>query len=125
MNIAIIGVGSNISPQANIGKARDILSVEQTFIGESRFITTTPIGYTDQPDFINGAFKVGTDLTQGEFVTYLKEIEQRLGRKKNAIKYGPRIIDLDLVVWNGIVVDPDYYTRDFLQQSVDETGLNG
>jgi 7,8-dihydro-6-hydroxymethylpterin-pyrophosphokinase len=43
-----------------------------------------------------------------------------MGRDRTAPKFGPRNIDLDIVVWNGEIVDNDYYTRDFLQKSVDE-----
>jgi 2-amino-4-hydroxy-6-hydroxymethyldihydropteridine diphosphokinase len=43
-----------------------------------------------------------------------------MGRDRTIPKFGPRNIDLDIVVWNGTIVDEDYYTRDFLQKSVAE-----
>jgi 7,8-dihydro-6-hydroxymethylpterin-pyrophosphokinase len=43
-----------------------------------------------------------------------------MGRDRTGPKFGPRCIDLDIVVWNGEIVDEDYYTRDFLQKSVAE-----
>ena len=47
----------------------------------------------------------------------LTEIEKRMGRKKSNIKYGPRTIDLDIVVFNNKVLDKDFYQRDFLKNS--------
>jgi len=43
-----------------------------------------------------------------------------MGRDRTVAKFGPRCIDLDIAVWNGEIVDKDYYTRDFLKKSVDE-----
>ena len=120
MNTAVVGVGSNIDPHRNIKKAEDILSREQKLINRSSFIVTPPIGYEDQDDFLNGAFLVSTKMGFREFISYLKDVETRLGRMKDANKYGPRIIDLDLIVWNNEVVNDDYYTRDFVKKAVHE-----
>lgn len=120
MNKAVIGVGSNIDPEKNIKKTRSIFKKEQSLIRESSLVVTKPIGYTDQPDFINGAFLIETKLSFKELATYLKEVENRLGRIRTANKYGPRTIDLDIVVWNGMIVDDDYYKRDYLKNSVHE-----
>ena len=48
----------------------------------------------------------------------LKAIEVKLGRQPGKHRYGPRTIDLDLVVWNGEVIDQDLYTRDYLREAV-------
>jgi 2-amino-4-hydroxy-6-hydroxymethyldihydropteridine diphosphokinase len=114
----VIGVGSNIEPERNIARARDILAAEHDLLSESTLVRTAPIGYADQPDFLNGAILVRTRLDRRRFVASLKNIESRLGRIRTANKYGPRTIDLDLVVWNGTIVDDDYAARDFLRKSV-------
>ena len=120
MNIAIIGVGSNIHPELNIREAIRILGEIITVVKCSEMVRTAPIGLIDQPDFINGAVKILTSLEKEVLLQVLKKTEDRLGRDRAVSKYGPRTIDLDLVVWNGEITDPDYYSRPFLQRSVEE-----
>ncbi len=120
MNTAVVGVGSNIEPQRNIRRAEEIISREQKLLKKSSFRVTPPLGMADQDDFLNGAFLVSTRMSYAEFRGYLKNVETRLGRAGNADKYGPRTIDLDLIVWNDEVVNDDYYTRDFVREAVGE-----
>ncbi len=120
MNTCIIGIGSNIDADSNIPKMLEVLKNQVDLVKISALIRTKPLGVTDQPDFTNGAVKIRTDLDQPELISLLKEIEDQLGRDRTVPKFGPRCIDLDVVVWNGEIVDEDYYTRDFLQKSVDE-----
>ncbi len=117
-NTAVVSVGSNISPELNIRKARGILSVEQIFFAESSMVRTRPRGFAEQPDFINGAFLIGTELDFGKLKLYLKEIESRLGRVRGDNPDGSRTIDLDLVVFNGKVVDDDFHRYDFVRKAV-------
>ncbi|MGB7568436.1 MAG: 2-amino-4-hydroxy-6-hydroxymethyldihydropteridine diphosphokinase [Chitinivibrionales bacterium] len=120
MNTAVIGVGSNINAPKNIALAKEALSREQRLDKESAFITTSPIGFSDQPDFMNGAFLVSTELSIDEFKDYLKGLEDRLGRVRTGNKFGPRAIDLDVVAWNGKIVNKDFYERDFVRNAVME-----
>lgn len=120
MNIAAVGVGSNIDAALNIAGARELLSGEHTLLKESAFLVTTPIGNYRQPDFLNGAFLVATQLDRDEFTAYLKKLEYRLGRVREADKYGPRTIDLDIVVWNGKIVHRDFHARKFVKNAVVE-----
>lgn len=108
LHYAIVSVGSNIDPEQNLQHARDLLMQEVDFRGESAVIQTEPDGYQNQPDFLNGAYLIGTDLPFDEFNQYLKGVENRLGRIKGPIKSGPRCIDLDIIVWDGNVVHNDY-----------------
>lgn len=123
MNSCIVGVGSNIDAEENIARMLSVLKEEVAVLGVSSLIKTKPIGITDQAEFTNGAVKVKTELSQNEFRQYLKKLEDRLGRDRNQPKFGPRCIDLDIVIWNDKVVDEDYYTRDFLRASVAELGF--
>jgi 2-amino-4-hydroxy-6-hydroxymethyldihydropteridine diphosphokinase len=120
MNTAIIGIGSNIEPEKNIREAVKLLENSVTVVKLSEIVRTTPIGITDQPDFLNGAVKIITNFSLSELWIILKKTEDQLGRDRTQPKYGPRTIDLDLVVWNSEITDPDYYTRSFLRQLVDE-----
>ena len=120
MNEVVIGIGSNIDAEFNIEKALEILGILVRIEKVSSFIKTKPVGITDQPDFTNGAVKVKTDYGAKELKKKLKGIEDQLGLDRSAAKFGPRCIDLDIIVWNGEIVDRDYYTRDFLRQNVSE-----
>lgn len=119
-NTAIIGIGSNIDPEANIARMLKILGEEVKIQKVSSLLRTKPIGFENQPDFMNGAVKIETSLMLEELNQTLKAIEQKLGRTWVGHKFGPRTIDLDIVVWNGEIVDADYYSREFLQISVRE-----
>lgn len=120
MNSVIIGIGSNIDAEHNIPKMLDILKMNVEVVKVSAMLKTKPIGIEDQPDFINGAVKIKTILELDELTKLLKSIEDKMGRDRTSPKFGPRNIDLDIATWNGEIVDKDYYTRDFLQKSVDE-----
>jgi 2-amino-4-hydroxy-6-hydroxymethyldihydropteridine diphosphokinase len=120
MNRAVVGVGSNIDPVRSIRTARDILAGELNVVAESRFVTTKAIDRPDHPDFVNGVWVVETRLDQLALEQYLKEVEARMGRRRTADKYAPRTIDLDIVAWNGHIVDGDYHERDFLWRAARE-----
>lgn len=116
MNLVVIGVGSNIDPALHLDQAREALSREHVFLAESSRRITKPIGFAEQPDFLNAVFLVKTSQPIKEFKFYLKQLEDRLGRVRTANKFGPRTMDLDVVVWNGKVMDPDFYTRKFIKE---------
>lgn len=120
MNTVIIGIGSNIDADSNISRMLEILQTKVNVAQVSSFLVTKPIGIKDQPDYTNGAVKVETESNQDELRKLLKSIEDEMGRDRSIPKFGPRNIDLDIVVWNGEIVDKDYYTRDFLQKSVEQ-----
>jgi 2-amino-4-hydroxy-6-hydroxymethyldihydropteridine diphosphokinase len=76
------------------------------------------MGLEDQTDFMNGALLMVTELDLKKLRFQLKRIEHDLGRPSGSLKYGPRTIDLDILVWNGTVVEDDFYERDFIRKSV-------
>ncbi len=120
MNKVIVGVGSNIDPLKNIELSRKKLAKIAKLLRSSKFIKTKPIGFANQPDFYNGAFLIETDKEMSEFKKMLKVIENELGRKRTSNKYGPRTIDLDILVWNGKITDEEVHKRDFLKQFIKE-----
>lgn len=124
MNTCIIGIGSNIDAEKNIPQAIRILTHDVHVLQTSTMLKTKPIGFTDQHDFTNGAVKIETKWSLKELNKYLKKVEDQLGRDRSQIKFGPRTIDLDIMVWNDKIVDQDYYTRDFLRQSAAELGFH-
>ena len=120
MNDCIIGIGSNIDPENNIQKSLTFLEQEVEIIAISSWVKTAPIGIINQNDFINGAVRIRTTLSQDNLINYLKKLENKLGRDRSLPKFGPRTIDLDIVIWNNIILDKDYYTRNFIKNAVDE-----
>lgn len=120
----LISLGSNIDPEHYIDRALTILSQECQLLARSAAIRTTPVGYQHQPDFLNAALLVSTSLEREAFRAYLKEVEDRLGRVRGAIKSGPRTMDLDMVAWDGEVIDQGYYQYDYVKVPVDEVLAN-
>ncbi len=118
MNLAVIGVGSNIEPRINVPRARERIAERHFIVAESPLVETSPVGYADQPDFTNGALLLETRADRERLKADLKAIETLLGRRPGLNRHGPRTIDLDIVVWNGAVIDPDLYTRDYLRHAV-------
>ena len=116
----VIGLGSNIDPEANLEQA--VLELKSRFkvSKRSQWTRTKPIGIQDQPDFYNGALLMETELEQQSLKKELKRIEDLLGRDRSLPKFGPRTIDLDILICNKKVIDEDFYKRDFLRKGVEE-----
>lgn len=123
MNDCIIGIGSNIDADKNIPEMLKLLATDVKIIQVSQMIQTKPIGITEQPDYTNGAVRIHTEMDRKALSSYLKKLEDQMGRDRSQKKFGPRNIDLDILIWNNTVVDPDYYTRDFLRNSAAELGF--
>ena len=120
MNRAVIGLGSNIDPEENIGKARGAIASEFKIISSSSFVETEPIGYKEQRNFINGALLIETDMDVQGLKSRLRTLESDMGRVRTDNRDGPRTIDLDILVWNGEVVDGEVYERNFLKTFIGE-----
>ena len=120
VNRAVIGLGSNINAEENIRRAKEAIAGEFMLIKSSSFVETEPVGFKEQDRFINGALLIETELDAGRSESWLKVLETELGRVKTDNKYGPRSIDLDILVWNGEVVDEEVYEREFLRTSINE-----
>lgn len=118
MNQAIVSVGSNISPERHVDQARSFFIQKGWFKKASSFVKTKPLGYLNQDDFLNGAFWLETPLSRIDLDKQLKKLEKQMGRVPTDNKNGPRCIDLDIVVWNGDIVDNDVYQRSFLRNSI-------
>jgi len=110
MITAYVGLGSNIGDRsANILRALDILSQTDGLrvCAVSSLYETEPEGYEDQDWFVNAAARIETDLTPSELLGVFKEIERTIGRKES-VRWGPRVIDLDLLLYDQLCFDsPD------------------
>jgi 2-amino-4-hydroxy-6-hydroxymethyldihydropteridine diphosphokinase len=110
MPLAAIALGSNLasefgSPAANLREAIRRVAALGQVQAVSRFIETEPVGYTDQPNFLNAALLLDTELEPLELMRGLLAIEREMGRDRAlAAPKGPRIIDLDLLLLDDVVV---------------------
>ncbi len=107
MTRAFVGVGANLGHrQATIERAIDLLRAQLDVVAISTLRETAPWGYTDQPPFLNGALEVQTELSARALLDVLLGVEQELGRvREGGPRYGPRTIDLDLLVFGEELVD--------------------
>lgn len=108
MHTVYLGIGSNLgSREENCNNAIKLLSEQNVKItSQSSMIETKPWGVEDQPDFINMAIEAETSLEPDQFLALLKTIEERMGRQP-AGKWGPRIIDLDILLYDDLVLETD------------------
>jgi 2-amino-4-hydroxy-6-hydroxymethyldihydropteridine diphosphokinase len=107
--IAYIGLGANLGErEATIAEAlRRLDGDEQTSVLSSTLpIETEPVGYEDQPRFLNAAAKLSTTRSPRELLELLLATERDLGRVRGeGPRYGPRTIDLDLLLYGNETID--------------------
>lgn len=107
-HIAFISVGSNIGDKLqNCRKGIAALAAGGRSIlrGQSHFYRTEPVDYSDQDWFVNAVVKIETDNEPAVLFRELKTIEKEAGRKKNAIRFGPRILDLDILLYDRLILE--------------------
>jgi 2-amino-4-hydroxy-6-hydroxymethyldihydropteridine diphosphokinase len=125
MTTAFVGLGSNL------GDRERLLRDAAELIGATRLSTiieTEPWGHEDQPLFLNAVAEVETALEPQPFLTYLLDVERRLGRERVGPRWGARTIDLDLLLYGdetidepGLVVPHPHLTgRDFVLKPLAE-----
>jgi 2-amino-4-hydroxy-6-hydroxymethyldihydropteridine diphosphokinase len=104
---AFIGIGSNLGDrEQNLARAIELLSAEDgiDIAAVSEIRETEPVGPVSQGPFLNGAVRIETDLGPRELLERLLAVEQRLGRVRRE-RFGPRTIDLDLLLYGDEAVD--------------------
>jgi 2-amino-4-hydroxy-6-hydroxymethyldihydropteridine diphosphokinase len=110
MPLAAIALGSNLpSPwgdrAANLREATTRIAALGDIRAISSFYETAPVGFADQPNFLNAALLLATELPPLELMRALLAIELAMGRDRTtAIAKGPRIIDLDLLMMDDVVL---------------------
>ena len=107
-NTAIIAIGSNMGDKMGNSR-RGIAALEApgelTLVSQSDFYLTEPVGYADQPWFVNCAVMVKTGLVPGDLLQFLKKREHDLGRRGCGIRNGPRVLDFDIIFYNDWVIE--------------------
>ena len=108
MTRAYVGLGANLGPkEVTILRAVELLgAVDGIEVLElSQLRETEPVGVADQPAFANGAVALETSLSPWELLDVMLRVEQELGRVRDVERWGPRTIDLDLLVYGDLVLD--------------------
>jgi 2-amino-4-hydroxy-6-hydroxymethyldihydropteridine diphosphokinase len=109
---AYVGLGSNLGdPAAQIAAAFDALAVlpSTTLVARSRLYRSAAWGPIDQPDYINAVAALDTCLAPEALMASLLAIERAAGRVRDA-RWGPRLIDLDLLLHGDCALDSDTLT---------------
>ncbi|MCH8159102.1 MAG: 2-amino-4-hydroxy-6-hydroxymethyldihydropteridine diphosphokinase [Proteobacteria bacterium] len=110
---AYVGLGSNLdSPVRQLESAFELLAKipRSRLVQRSALYRSAPLGGVEQPDFVNAVATMLTQLTAGELLLELQRIEQARGRERGAVRWGPRILDLDLLVYSNQEIDEDQLT---------------
>lgn len=107
-----LSMGSNLGDRAeHLRRALEAVAAlpGTQLVAQSSLHETAPWGVTDQPSFLNLAAEIGTALGPLELLNAVKAIELRLGRTQGP-QWGPRVIDIDLVLWQDTVMETDALT---------------
>jgi len=100
--ITYIALGTNLGNRSeNLARARESLAEHVRIVKSSSIYETIPWGVADQPLFLNQVIEGETELNALELLRFLKQIEQEMGRKES-IRYGPRLIDLDVLLYGDL-----------------------
>ena len=105
---AYVGLGSNLGgPAGQLEAAIDRLgdAPKTRLVARSHLYRSAPFGGVEQPDFVNAAAAVLTRLTARELLGELQAIERAHGRERDGVRWGPRVLDLDLLVFGNDSID--------------------
>lgn len=104
----LVGLGSNLdSPARQIDTAFEMLGSlpESELLSRSSLYRSAPLGGVEQPDFFNAAASMTTTLGVRDFLEQLQGVERARGREPGGARWGPRILDLDLLAYDGLTID--------------------
>ena len=107
MTLAAVALGSNMDePERQVSRGFDEIAAlpDTRLVARSRLYRTAPVGYVDQPDFVNACALVDTRLAPRALLDELLALEKRHGRVRE-IPNGPRTLDLDIVLYGDRVID--------------------
>ena len=125
MAITYICLGSNLGrKKANIRRAVKLLNKNKDIkiLKISSLYETEPVGYVKQDWFVNSCLKAETNLSPRQLLKTLKDIEKKLKRKKKFIRWGPRTLDMDILLYNNlrlktkdlVIPHPEMHKRTFV-----------
>lgn len=128
-----VGVGSNIDPLTHIPRALELLAEQLTITAISGFYQSPAAERPEQDDYRNGVVRIESPLSPNALkYDVLRVVEERMGRRRSADKFAPRVIDLDLLLYDDIVLDektiklpdPDIRRRAYISVPLHELAPN-
>jgi len=105
---AFISVGSNLGDKlAQCRRGVDALAAggDIRITGRSRMYRTEPVDVADQEWFVNGVIRVETGLGPFELLARLQSLQRQAGRAEGGVRFGPRVLDLDILLYDRLVMD--------------------
>ena len=113
MTLAYIAIGSNLaSPLEQVNAAVEALGEipQSRIVAVSSFYRTPPLGPQDQPDYLNAAVVLETELDPEALLDNTQRIELQQGRVRKAERWGPRTLDLDIMLFGDAVINSERLT---------------
>ena len=110
---AYVGLGANLGDlETTLRRALELIDgrpgIRVSAVSTLR--ETDPVGYLDQPRFLNGAARLETDLPPRALLDALLDVERELGRERTGPRFGPRTVDLDLLLYGELELEEDGLT---------------
>jgi 2-amino-4-hydroxy-6-hydroxymethyldihydropteridine diphosphokinase len=105
---AYVGLGANLDePADHVRRAfEDLAALSNIHLtARSPLYKSAPLGPADQPDYINAVAALETQLAPLELLAELRDIEAQHGRRRDGVRWGPRVLDLDLLLYGDLVLD--------------------
>lgn len=128
-NKIFIGLGSNLGDRkAYLDKAMNEIEEFARVVKKSSVYETDPVGYKNQGRFLNMVVEIETSFTPSDLLDKLKELEKIVGRKKSEVRFGPREIDLDILLYGNQIINeeelkvphPEMSKREFVLDPLNE-----
>ena len=111
LTVAWVGVGSNLDdPEKQVALAMDVLDMAWwcEVIARSSLYVTEPIGFVNQPNFVNAVCRIGTPISSNLLLERLLNLESELGRIRDSLPNRPRTIDFDLLLYGDEILKDEF-----------------
>lgn len=118
--IVCVELGSNIRPEEYIPKAAQALDENFKILDISRAWETPPVGCVGCGNYLNAAVLIETDIPNEELRLHLRKLEAQLDRIRTSDKFAPRTIDIDVLIYDGELIEPNLWKYSFLAVPVSE-----
>lgn len=127
MTPVAIGLGANLGqPDDTLRRALVVLEQlpDLSIVAASPLYRTAPVGPPGQPDYCNAAVALSTELPADDLLLRMQGIERAFGRERNGTRWGPRVLDIDLLIYGDHVIDqtgltvphPEMHKRNFVMR---------
>jgi 2-amino-4-hydroxy-6-hydroxymethyldihydropteridine diphosphokinase len=110
---AVLSIGSNIGDKlAHLRRGLALLELSGAarISARSRFFRTRPVDFEDQDWFVNAAVVLQTALPPRALLAALKAIERQVGRRRKSVRFGPRVLDMDIVLYDDLAMESEELT---------------